>query len=163
MTMSNGSIKNKCQIANVGQGHSTLELSRKEITNEFTFRSTFQLLLAKIEGPQVQNNRVKYLHERCFRMIYQDKICLYEKLLEKDGSFLDRIFSHTYDLGYDILEPSNVSVQLMFYEFETHSSNNMLFSREIRLSQIHITQDPLCRYRCILSNMPKIRCNSKVV
>ena len=33
-----------------------------------------------------KNNKVKHLHERCLRLIYNDKLPSYEELLEKDGS-----------------------------------------------------------------------------
>ena len=32
------------------------------------------------------NNKIKYLHERCLRLIYSDKKPSYENLLEKDNS-----------------------------------------------------------------------------
>ena len=32
------------------------------------------------------NNKIKYLHERCLRFIHNDKLPSYEELLEKDGS-----------------------------------------------------------------------------
>ena len=32
------------------------------------------------------NNKIKYLHERCLRLTYCDKTSSYEELLEKDGS-----------------------------------------------------------------------------
>ena len=33
-----------------------------------------------------RNNKIKHLHERCLRLIHNDKLPSYEKLLEKDGS-----------------------------------------------------------------------------
>ena len=32
------------------------------------------------------NNKIKHLHERCLRLIHNDKFSSYEELLEKDGS-----------------------------------------------------------------------------
>ena len=32
------------------------------------------------------NNKIKHLHERCLRLIHNDKLPSYEELLEKDGS-----------------------------------------------------------------------------
>ena len=32
------------------------------------------------------NNKIKHLHERCLRLIRNDKLSSYEELLEKDGS-----------------------------------------------------------------------------
>ena len=32
------------------------------------------------------NNEIKYLHERCLRLIHNDKLSSYEELLENDGS-----------------------------------------------------------------------------
>ena len=32
------------------------------------------------------NNKIKHLHERCLRLIHNDKLSSYEELLEKDGS-----------------------------------------------------------------------------
>ena len=32
------------------------------------------------------NNKIKYLHERCLRSIYNDERSFYEDLLTKDGS-----------------------------------------------------------------------------
>ena len=32
------------------------------------------------------NNKIKYLHERCLRLVYNDKKSSYENLLEKDNS-----------------------------------------------------------------------------
>ena len=32
------------------------------------------------------NNKIKHLHERCRRLIHNDKLASYEELLEKDGS-----------------------------------------------------------------------------
>ena len=33
------------------------------------------------------NNKIKHLHERCLRLIHNDKLTSYAELLEKDGSF----------------------------------------------------------------------------
>ena len=33
------------------------------------------------------NNKIKHSHERCLRLVYDDKLSFYEELLEKDGSF----------------------------------------------------------------------------
>ena len=36
---------------------------------------------------EIQNkNKIKHLHERCLRLIHNDKLSSYEELLEKDGS-----------------------------------------------------------------------------
>ena len=32
------------------------------------------------------NNKIKHFHERCLRLIHNDKLFSYEELLEKDGS-----------------------------------------------------------------------------
>ena len=32
------------------------------------------------------NNKIKHLHERCLRLIHNDKLSSYEEVLEKDGS-----------------------------------------------------------------------------
>ena len=32
------------------------------------------------------NNKIKQLHERCLRLIHNDKLSFYKELLEKDGS-----------------------------------------------------------------------------
>ena len=32
------------------------------------------------------NNKIKHLHERCLRIVYQDKQSFYETLLVKDGT-----------------------------------------------------------------------------
>ena len=36
--------------------------------------------------PAVLNNKINRLHERCLRMIYNDKISNFEELLTKDNS-----------------------------------------------------------------------------
>ena len=37
-----------------------------------------------LHSPQ-NNNKIKHLHERCLRLIHNDKLSSYEELLEKDG------------------------------------------------------------------------------
>ena len=38
-----------------------------------------------LHSPQ-NNNKIKHSHERCLRLIHNDKLSSYEELLEKDGS-----------------------------------------------------------------------------
>ena len=42
--------------------------------------------LVTFTGEIQNNNKIKHLHERCLRLIHNDKLSSYEELLEEDGS-----------------------------------------------------------------------------
>ena len=59
---------------------------RKVLMNAF-FNAQFNYcpLIWMLHSRQ-NNNKIKHLHERCLRLIHNDKLSSYEELLEKDGS-----------------------------------------------------------------------------
>ena len=48
------------------------------------------------------NNKIKYLHERCLRLIFSDKMSFYENLLEKDNSVSTEMFKVKHKLCPEI-------------------------------------------------------------
>ena len=47
---------------------------------------------------QINNNKINRLHERCLRLIYNDKKSFFEDLLEKDGSMSIHLSRFSYSL-----------------------------------------------------------------
>ena len=59
---------------------------KKFLTNAF-FNTQFNYFpLIWMLCSRQNNNKIKHLHERCRRLIHNDKLASYEELLEKDGS-----------------------------------------------------------------------------
>ena len=59
---------------------------RKVLMNAF-FNAQFNYCpLIWLLHSRQNNNKIKHLHERCLRLIHNDKLSSYEELLEKDGS-----------------------------------------------------------------------------
>ena len=63
-------------------------MREKKINSEFIFCCIIQLLLANMDDSysHFNNNKVRYLHERCLRLICSGKTFSYEEQLEKCGS-----------------------------------------------------------------------------
>ena len=61
---------------------------RKVLMNAF-FNAQFNYcpLIWMLHSRQI-NNKIKHLHEKCLRLIHNDKLSSYEELLEEDGSVL---------------------------------------------------------------------------
>ena len=58
---------------------------RKVLMNAF-FNAQFNYCpLIWLLHSRQNNNKIKHLHERCLRLIHNDKLSSYEELLEKDG------------------------------------------------------------------------------
>ena len=69
------------------------------------------------------NNKIKYLHERCLRLIYCDKNSSYEELVERDGS----VFIHhrnTQNLATEIYKVKSELVPLITAVFKTIPENH---------------------------------------
>ena len=49
---------------------------------------------------RAKNNKINRLHERCLRIIYEDKASTFEQLLEKDSS----VSIHTRNLRFLVVE-----------------------------------------------------------
>ena len=49
---------------------------------------------------RIMNNKINWLHERCMRLIYEDKTSFFEELLEQDKIVL----IHTRDLQMLVTE-----------------------------------------------------------
>ena len=63
----------------------TLEKKKIIMNSFFNAQFNYRPLIWMLHSRK-NNNKIKYLHERCLRLIYSDKKSSYEKLLEKDGS-----------------------------------------------------------------------------
>ena len=57
---------------------------RKVLLNAF-FNAQFNYCPLIWMVHSCQNNKIKHLHERCLRLVYNNKLSSYEELLEKDG------------------------------------------------------------------------------
>ena len=64
-----------------------MSLSKKKILMNSFFKSKFSYcpLVWMCHGRTI-NNKINHLHERCLRVIYNDKISSFKELLERDGS-----------------------------------------------------------------------------
>lgn len=80
----------------------------KKNVNEFLFHLQFNYyLLIRMIHSLFINSRLKYLHETCVRLIYNDKNSPYEELRDKDeSSFIHQGLFH--DFGDIIIWASNV-------------------------------------------------------
>ena len=64
-----------------------MNLQKRKILMNAFFNAQFNYcpLIWMLHSRQ-NNNKIKHLHERCLRLIHNDKLSSYEELLEKDGS-----------------------------------------------------------------------------
>ena len=64
-----------------------MNLSKKKMLMNSFFNSFFQLLaMVWMCHSRTTNNKINHLHERCLRVIYNDKISSFKELMERDGS-----------------------------------------------------------------------------
>ena len=64
-----------------------LDLAKRKLLMNAFFRSQFNYCpLAWMFHRRTLNNRIKTLHEKCLRIVYDDQQSSYENLLAKDGS-----------------------------------------------------------------------------
>ena len=75
------------------------------------------------------NNRVKYLHKRCLRLIYNHKTSSYEELLEKDGSVSIQ-YKNIQTLAVEMFKIENgMSPQIVSYVFLFRRGNHYNFGQ----------------------------------
>ena len=64
-----------------------MNLQKRKILMNVFFNAQFNYCpLMWMFHSRQNNNKIKHLHERCLRLIHNDKLSSYEELLEKDGS-----------------------------------------------------------------------------
>ena len=74
-------------MTSISSSNSLHKSSKKKVFNECLFQHPLQLLSVDLMLHSRQsNNEIKHLHERCLRLIHNDKLSSYEELLENDGS-----------------------------------------------------------------------------
>ena len=84
-------IQDLCNKANkelraLAQGTPYMNPQKRKVLMNAFFNAQFNycLLIWMLHSRQ-NNNKIKHLHERCLRLIDNDKLSSYEELLEKDG------------------------------------------------------------------------------
>ena len=85
-------IQNLCNKANrklraLARATPYMNLQKRKVLMNAFFNAQFNYcpLIWMLHSRQ-NNNKIKHLHERCLRLIHNDKLSSYEELLEKDGS-----------------------------------------------------------------------------
>ena len=79
--------KSKQKIKALARVTPYMNLEKKKIVMNSFFNAQFNYCpLIWMLHSRKNNNKIKYLHERCLRLIYSDKKSPYENLLEKDHS-----------------------------------------------------------------------------
>ena len=83
------SLKSQQKINALSRVTPVMNLSNKKMLMNSFFKSQFSYCpLAWMSHSRTINNKINHSHERCLRVIYNDKISSFKELLERDGSVL---------------------------------------------------------------------------
>ena len=91
-----------------------MELPKRRILMNAFFKAQFNYCpIIWMFHSRCLNNKINRLHERCLRMIYNDKISNFEELLSKDNS----VFIHHSNINALVIEmykvPNDMSPDIM--------------------------------------------------
>ena len=116
-------------------------IKRKKTVNAF-FKSQFNYCpLVWMCHNRSYNNRINRLHERCLRMVYNDKQSSFEELLERDGS----VSIHIKNVQLLMIEmykvKNNLAPILMceVFKVKTESNYNLRTKQEFEIPKVRTT------------------------
>ena len=118
-----------------------MSVEKKKILMNSFFNAQFNyFLLVRMLHSRRNNNIIRNLHERCLRLIYNNKNSSYEELLTKDGS-VSIHHGNIHALATEFYKIKNEMLPKLFTEIfarETESYYNLRRCNDFRIPSIRI-------------------------